>query len=159
MTEELFHDNLRLILIQSSSPMQDSRKCYNFDVDFSFRHQLFEKEDNDADIQSSEIVGSISNYQSPQLNKTPSQVSSSNDLKSSRNLVSKCSTLKCQFSSPALKCSSTLNLPLVTPSSTSKTMPYSTPISSISERTIRASELFDAKLKEFEIQFNNMLPR
>ena len=31
-------------------------------------------------------------------------------------------------------------------------MPYSTPILSISERISRTSELFDAKLKEFEIQ-------
>ena len=38
MTEELFHNNLRLISIKSSLPMQDSRKCSNFDVDFSFRH-------------------------------------------------------------------------------------------------------------------------
>ena len=75
--------------------MKDSRKCYNFDVDFSFRYQLFEEKDNDAGIQSSKKVGSISNYQSPQLNKTPSQASSSNDLKSSGNLVPKCSTLKC----------------------------------------------------------------
>jgi len=97
------------------------------------------------------MVGGVSNYQPPQLNKTPSQASSSNDLKSSRNLVSKCSTLKCQFSSPASKCSSTSNLPVVTPSPTSKTMPYSTPISSISERISCASKFFDAKLKEFEI--------
>ena len=77
MTEELFCDNLRIVSTKSSAPTKDSRKCYNFDVDFSFRCQLFEEEDNDADIQSSEMVGRIRSCQSPKLNKTPSKTASS----------------------------------------------------------------------------------
>ena len=81
MTEELFCDSLTMILTKSSTPFNDSRIAYDFDVDFSFRHQLFEEEPNNINAQSSEIVGSISNCQSPQLNKTSSETLSSSGSK------------------------------------------------------------------------------
>ena len=148
------------------------------------------------------MVGSISNCQSPQLNKTPSRTASSSASQPNRSMNYEHSTSKYDSHGSKSKCSPTLNLPIITPSpmpktitpstshslpsygpkshrslvsipstehnssspsskhsfitttsltpdTTSKTMCYSTPVSSISKRISRASELFDTMLKEF----------
>ena len=69
ITDEIFYDNLGLISTKSFTLAKDIRKSCNFDVDFAFGYQLFEDEVNEVQLQSSEMVGSISNYQSPQLIK------------------------------------------------------------------------------------------
>ena len=44
---------------ESMQSAQESRECYDYDNDFSFRNQLFEDESELNNIQSSEIVGII----------------------------------------------------------------------------------------------------
>ena len=70
--------------------------------------------------------------------------------KSRRSLVSNFSTPEYGSSSPSSK-NSLITTTSLTPDTASKTTSYSTPISSISKRISRASELFDAMIKEFEI--------
>ena len=57
MSEETFYDNLNMISTTFTTPIADSRKSYDFEVDYSFRHQLFEEEQNNVSIASSDDVG------------------------------------------------------------------------------------------------------
>ena len=77
-SEELFCDDLNMFPTKLTSPIKDSRKSYDFEVDFSFRYQLFEKDQAHISIQSSEIVGSMTEVQRSRLNRSTSSFCSSN---------------------------------------------------------------------------------
>ena len=57
MNEEAFYDYLDQYSTIASQSAQDSRECYDFDSELSFRCQLFEDDSDLSNVQSSVIVG------------------------------------------------------------------------------------------------------
>ena len=84
-SEEIFCDNLNMISTKFTSPIKDSRKSYDFEVDCSFRYQLFDAKLRE--FEDNEHSHVHSDFDSASSRVSPSAPSTSEDLRFSRTYL------------------------------------------------------------------------